>query len=355
MIFETYKIFVQDAGLLFPWFAASFLLSIVVTIIIKKIVPRFGLVDIPSAPKKLHDKPIPLFGGLAIYLSLVAVVVFVLLYSKALTSGEIGLQHYSGFFLGGLILMIGGYLDDRYSLPPKITIIAPVLAALVAVLFGVEVEKLTNPFGGIIYLAAWQSNILVFVWLLIVMYTTKFLDGLDGLATGVSSIGAVMIMSLALTTAYFQPDVALLSVIALGSLLGFLVFNFSPASIFLGEGGSTFVGYLIGTLAVISGGKLATALLVVGIPLLDVIFVVTRRVLRGGLKAAVKGDRSHLHHKLLAAGFSKKQTVLLYYIVAGSFGTLTLFLQSREKLIALGLLVILTVLSAVGLTLKEKK
>jgi UDP-GlcNAc:undecaprenyl-phosphate GlcNAc-1-phosphate transferase len=355
MILGNWQIFFQDAKLLFPWFVASFLLSVVLTLIIKKLAAHFGLVDVPVAPKKLHDKPIPLFGGLAIFISLASVVIYLLLTSDALTSGEIGLRHYLGFFLGGLILMIGGYLDDKYSLPPKITIIAPVLAALVAVLFGVEVEKLTNPFGGIIYLAAWQSNILVFVWLLVVMYTTKFLDGLDGLATGVSSIGAFMIMSLALTAAYFQPDVALLSVVALGALLGFLVFNFSPASIFLGEGGSTFVGFLIGTLAVISGGKLATALLVVGIPLLDVIFVVTRRVLRGGLKAAVKGDRSHLHHKLLAAGFSKKQTVLLYYVVAGGFGTLTLFLQSREKLIALGLLAILTVLSAVGLTLKEKK
>jgi len=336
-------------------FVAAFILSVVATLSVRKFAPRFGLLDQPNEPRTIHTRPIPLFGGLAIFVSLSFVVLFILLNSGALTGGEIGLRHYFGFFLGGLILMIGGYFDDKYTLPPKLTIIAPILAALTVILFGVEVDKLTNPFGGVIYLAAWQSNLLVFVWLMVVMYTTKFLDGLDGLATGVTSIGAIMILALSLTAAYFQPDVALFSAISLGALLGFLIFNFHPALIFLGEGGSTFVGFLIGTLAVISGGKLATALLVVGIPLLDVIFVVTGRVIRGGLKAAVKGDLSHLHHKLLAAGFSKKQTVLFYYAAAGGFGTLTLFLQSKEKLIALGLLAILTVLLAVGLTLKEKK
>lgn len=352
---ELIKIIFQDAIYLAPWFVASFVLAIIATMLVKKFAPRFGLVDIPTSPRKIHTKPMPLFGGFAIFLSLVLVVGFVLLISPALTSGEIGLNHYFGFFLGSLILMIGGYFDDKYSLPPKLTIIAPILAALVAVLFGIEVEKLTNPFGGVFYLAAWQSDILVFVWLMVVMYTTKFLDGLGGLATGVSSIGAIMIMSLALTAAYFQPDVALLAVIALGALLGFLIFNFSPTSIFLGEAGSTFVGFLIGTLAVISGGKLATALLVVGIPLFDVVFVITRRVLHGGLKEAAHGDLSHLHFRLLAAGLSERKTVLLFYVIAGCFGTLTLFLQSKEKLIALGLLCLLGLLLAVGLGVREKK
>jgi len=350
MISETINIFFQDATFLAPWFAASFILSVATTFFVRKFAPRFGLVDIPVAPKKLHDKSIPLFGGLAIYFSIFLVVLFLLLFSKALTSGEIGSYHYLGFFLGGLILMIGGFLDDKYTLPPKFAIIAPTLAALTAVLFGIQVEKLTNPLGGIFYLTAWQSDVLVFVWLMVIMFTTKFLDGLDGLATGVSSIGAIMIMALALTAAYFQPDVALLAVISLGALLGFLIFNFNPASIFLGEAGSTFVGFLIGTLAVISGGKLATALLVVGIPLLDVIFVVTRRAIRYGWRAAVKGDRTHLHHRLLAVGFSEKKVVLLYYVVAGVFGTLTLFLQSKEKLIALGLLGLLAVVAAFALT-----
>lgn len=355
MITEVTKIIVQDATLLAPWFVASFVLSLVAVRLVRKYAPRFGLVDQPVAPRKIHPRSIPLFGGFAIFVSLLLVVLFVLSTSDALTSGEIDARLYLGFFLGGLILMVGGYLDDRYSLPPRFTIIAPVLATLTVILFGVEVEKLTNPFGGVIYLTAWQSNVLVFVWLMVVMYTTKFLDGLDGLATGVASIGAIMILALSLTAAYFQPDVALLSTISLGALLGFLVFNFHSASIFLGEGGSTFVGFLIGTLAVISGGKLATALLVLGIPLLDAVFVVSRRIIKGGFRAAVRGDRTHLHHRLLAAGFSEHGIVLLYFALAGGFGVLTLFLQSRQKLIALILLTVLAVLLAIGLSSKEKK
>jgi len=355
MTVDLLEIILQDAFFLAPWAMASFVLSIVATLIIRNFAPSFGLLDQPAAPKKIHLKPIPLFGGSAIFVSISLVVLFVLLISNALTSGEIGLNHYFGFFVGGLILMVGGYFDDKYSLSPKLAIIAPVLAAITLILFGVEVEKITNPFGGVFYLTAWQSNILVFVWLMVVMFTTKFLDGLDGLAAGITSIGTLMILALSLTVAYFQPDVALLSAISFGALLGFLIFNFHPASIFLGEGGSTFVGFLIGTLAVISGGKLATALLVIGVPLLDLVFVITRRVLHGGIKAAVHGDRSHLHHRLLAAGLSDRKTVLIFYTIAGCFGVLTLFLQSKEKLIALGLLCLLGLVLAIGISLKEKK
>jgi UDP-GlcNAc:undecaprenyl-phosphate GlcNAc-1-phosphate transferase len=336
-------------------FVAAFILSVAITMLIKKIAPGFGLLDQPVAPRKVHAKPTPLMGGLAIFISLFLVLVFFLLTSDALTGGEIGFGHYFGFFLGGLILMIGGFLDDKFSLPPRFTIITPILAALTTVVFGIQVEKLTNPFGGVIYLAAWQSDVLVFLWLMGVMYTTKFLDGLDGLATGITSIGAIMVLALALSVAYFQPDVALLSAIALGALLGFLIFNFHPASIFLGEAGSTFVGFLIGVLAVISGGKLATALLVIGIPALDVAFVISRRLWRGGIRAIFKGDRTHLHHRLLKSGFSVRQVVFFYFALAGGFGILTLFLQSREKMIALGLLLLLSLLVVLGLTMKEKK
>ncbi|MFH1252835.1 MAG: MraY family glycosyltransferase [Candidatus Uhrbacteria bacterium] len=344
---------IKDFLLLAPYFLAAFFLSLLLTKVVRYLATRFKIIDEPNCPRKIHQKPVPLLGGAAIFVSLAAVVFFLLLKTEYLTSGEIGWPEYTGFFLGGLVLMIGGFLDDKFSLPPKFSIVAPILAAGLAVAFGIQVEKLTNPFGGIIYLAAWQSDVLVFVWLLTVIYTTKFLDGLDGLATGIGSIGTLMIMLLSLTVAYFQPDVALLSAVALGTLFGFLVFNFQPASIFLGEGGSTFIGYLIGVLAVISGGKLATALLVIGIPLVDIIFVIIRRWRRSGLKSIVRGDREHLHHKLLEVGFSDHGVVFFYYALAGGFGVLTLFLQSKEKLIAFGLLILLAVLAAVGLSTKK--
>jgi UDP-GlcNAc:undecaprenyl-phosphate GlcNAc-1-phosphate transferase len=338
-----------------PWFLFAFVLSLVATKVTARLATNAGIVDRPTDPRKVHTKPIPLLGGAAIFVSIAFVVLLLLANTDALTGGEITIRHYLGFLLGGLVLMIGGYFDDRYNLPPRYAFISPVIAAFVAITFGIEVEKLTNPFGGVIYLSPVQSDVLVFVWLLVVMYTTKFLDGLDGLAAGVTAIGSLMVMLLALSAAYFQPDVALLAAIALGALLGFLVWNFYPASVFLGEGGSTFVGYLLGTLAVISGGKLATALLVLGIPLFDAIWVVLRRMKRGGLAAAAKGDRKHLHHRLLDLGWSQRRIVLAFYVVAAGFGVSTLFLQSKEKLIALGLLTLIMILVALALISKEKR
>ena len=156
-----------------------------------------------------------------------------------------------------------------------------------------------------------------------------------------------MILFLSLSVAYFQPDVALLSAVSLGGLLGFLVWNAPVAKIFLGEGGSTFVGYLLGILAVISGGKLATATLVLWIPLLDVIWIIARRFRNGGLKAVTYGDRKHLHHRLFDLGWSPRLIVVVYGSIATLFGVLALFLQSQQKFFALFFLACLMIVCVI--------
>ncbi|MFA4845882.1 MAG: MraY family glycosyltransferase [Patescibacteria group bacterium] len=340
--------------LLVSWGLLAFILSFLLTVLVRRIALVGGIVDKPSASRKIHARPVARLGGIAIFISVSAVMIGILAGSDALTSGEITLWHYIGVLLGGLILMIGGYLDDRFDLPAHTTIVAPILAALTSIAFGIEVDKLTNPFGGVVILESWQSDILVFVWLMLVMYTTKFLDGLDGLATSVTSVGAIMILLLSLTTAYFQPDVALLSAVTIGAYLGFLFWNVHPASIFLGEGGSTFVGFMLGILAVISGGKVATALLVLGIPLLDVVWVITRRFREGGICRVFVGDKKHLHHRLLALGWGQTRIVILYVAVASAFGVSALFLQSRQKLVALIVLSLVMILTALFFVQKER-
>lgn len=336
------------------WGALSFVLSFSLTIIVRRLAIRFNIIDKPTIPRKIHQRPVAQLGGIAIFLTIAVTTIGILASGDLLTSGAITVNHYVGVILGGCILMIGGFLDDRYELPPRTAIIAPVLAACVAIGFGIEVDKLTNPFGGVLILTSWQSNILVFVWLLVVMYTTKFLDGLDGLATSVTSVGALMILLLSLTATYFQPDVALLSVVTLGAYVGFLFWNIHPASIFLGEGGSVFVGYMLGVLAVISGGKLATALLVLGIPLLDAVWVVSRRFREGGFSRIFKGDKKHLHHRLLKLGWGQTPIVLLYVAIATAFGVSALFLQSQEKLVALLILSLIMGLGALLLVQKDR-
>jgi UDP-GlcNAc:undecaprenyl-phosphate GlcNAc-1-phosphate transferase len=329
----------------------GFLLSVVFTDLIAIAAKRYGIVDAPDGGKKLHKVATPLFGGVAIFLSFAITVIAVLLFSDHFTSGEITDLHFLGFLLGGLVLMVGGALDDKFDLPARVSIIFPVAAALLAVFFGIGVDKVTNPAGGAFEITDTLSNIFTFVWLMGMMYTTKLLDGMDGLSTGVSAIAASMIALLALSVAYFQPDVALLALIAAAVLLGFLLWNTHPAQIFLGEGGSTFVGYLVGTLAVISGGKLATALLVLGIPALDVFFVMLGR-LRSGKPIFTRGDRSHLHHRLLNAGLGHRQVVALYYVVAILFGLTTLVFESWQKLVAL---VVLFVLMTIALYFLSKQ
>ncbi len=335
---------------IYPIFG-SFLLSLIFTEIVRIFALRFEIVDKPNLPRKLHKKSIPLLGGLAIYVTITIFVLLVLYLTGHLTEGLMTPLHFFGYLGGGFILMVGGILDDKFDLRARYAIIFPVIASLIAVIAGIGVSKITNPFGGFFEILPLVSAILTFLWLLGMTYTTKLLDGLDGLATGISSIAALMIGVLALTKIYYQPDVALLAFVVFAAFFGFLLWNFNPAQIFLGEAGSTFLGFTIGVLAIIAGGKMATALLVIGIPILDIVFVISNRI--RNKKPLFSGDRNHLHHKLIDVGLSHKQVVFLYYAVALLFGITTLFLESWQKLLALGSLFIIMLASMSVLSKKK--
>ncbi len=324
---------------------------------------RWGIVDrVKREKRKIHRRTVPLGGGWAVFLSIVIVVVLILLFEDYFIH-DIVPRNLLGLFIGGLLLMIGGTLDDKYSLRPRYQLMFPILAAFTIILFGIGPHEITNPFGGIFDLSQWTITIdnlgtwvvladfLVFIWLMGMMYTTKFLDGLDGLVSGVVAIGALIIFFLALQPQWYQGDVALLAIIVAGALLGFLVWNWHPAKIFLGEGGSLFAGFMLGSLAIISGGKIATTLLVVAIPMLDVVRVIIRRFQTN--KPIYAGDREHLHFQLLDSGLTQKQAVLLFYVISLLFGMSALFLQSSQKLIALIFLFILMLL--VGVWFSKRK
>lgn len=341
--------------LVFFWGVVAFLVAFLLTSQVKRLARAWNLVDVPDGERRLQVSAVPLLGGLAVYLSICVCLFYLLLNSHVLTQGAVDAWVYVGILLGGMILMLVGVLDDRLRLPAKWTILAPVAAALVVLFFGINIEKLTNPFGGVVYLALWQSHLLVFVWLLVMMYTTKFLDGIDGLSTSISSVAIVMMLCLALSQTYFQPDMALLAGICFGACLGFLVWNRPPALLYLGEGGSTFLGFMVGVLAVMSGAKLAIALLVLVIPLFDLGWSVARRWYRNGFKAVVHGDRRHLHHRLQDIGWSDTRIVITYTITATVFGLVALTLQSQQKLVALVVLFLLVALFTTYLCLRTQK
>jgi UDP-GlcNAc:undecaprenyl-phosphate GlcNAc-1-phosphate transferase len=326
-------------------------LTVVGTWLVKKIAWRYQIIDNPDARRKLHHRPTPLLGGLAIFLGFFVVL---FLFSKNILSGDLIISNWLGVLVGGLFLMLGGLLDDKYNLRPSQQIVFPLLAILAVIIGGVSIEKITNPLGGYLYLSLTVSSLIIGLWLLGMMYTTKLLDGVDGLVTGTTAVGAFIIFLFTLTTKYFQPDIAMAAIILGGSCLGFLIFNFNPAKIFLGEGGSLLLGYLLGVLAIISGGKLAIALLVMGIPILDVMWTIARRLLQGQNPFRF-ADRKHLHHRLLDLGLSPKQTVLVFYSLALIFGLSGLFLQSQGKLLALAILVFLMLVVVVGFSFWEGK
>lgn len=334
-------------------FIITILLSAGLTFLVLKITKKLNITDRPDSDRKFHQGNVPLLGGSAIFLAFFIVLFF---YRGQLLSGDLLPNHWFGFFIGACFLMIGGFLDDKYNLKPAWQFIFPCLAVISVIAGGVQIEKITNPFGGYFYLGLSSAALIAF-WLLGMMYTTKLLDGLDGLVTGLSSIGSLVIFLFTLTPKYYQPDLALAALILAAASLGFLFFNWHPAKIFLGEGGSLFLGYALGVLAVISGGKIAVALLVMGIPILDVLWTIIRR-LASGKNPFKFADRQHLHFRLVGAGLSARIAVLLYYAVAIIFGLSALFLQSIGKifaLIALAAIMLLTVVFFAYLDRKSKR
>ncbi|MEK7084355.1 MAG: MraY family glycosyltransferase, partial [Patescibacteria group bacterium] len=210
----------------FGYFFLAFISSLLLTFFVAILMRRLGIVDRPkTAVRKIHKKSIPLGGGLAIFLSFFLLIGSIIFFEES----PIASFHREliGIFIGSLFLMIGGILDDRYALPAIHQLWFPVAAVMAVLWSGIGPTEITNPFGGVIRLDQWElSFALVFFWLMGMMFTTKLLDGLDGLATGIVAIGALTIFFLSLQPAWYQPEVALLAVLFGGACLGFLVWNF---------------------------------------------------------------------------------------------------------------------------------
>jgi len=333
-------------------FIAGFVLALVATPLTAHLARKTGAVDLPDGDRKTHARPTPLLGGLAIFVAFVAAVLVI---RGGLLGGFLLAKHLAGIVIGGCILMIGGALDDRYRLRPAYQLAFPALAALVVIASGIGADLITNPLGGTFRLDLWEitlftyagnpyhltlpADLFTFVWLMGMMYTTKLLDGLDGLVTGLGVIGFFVIAMLSLTPDVAQPELARLAMAAAGAAGGFLFFNARPASIFLGEGGSTFIGFLLGVMAILSGGKIGVTLLVLAVPIMDVAWTIARRVQLG--RSISQGGVDHLHFRLVRWGVPPGIAVVLFWLFAAAFGGAGLFIRGRDKLLALGILAIL--------------
>lgn len=342
-------------------FFLTFLLVIMLTTFFRWLALRYKIID--------RVRSVPLLGGIAIFLSFFAVLIGIYFLTRRLPTSYFLTKHLVGIFIAGGFLMIGGFLDDKYQLKPYQQVIWPILAVLAIIVSGIGIQYVNNPFGegflhldqykievlridGIPYYFTVIADIFTFVWLLSMTYTTKLLDGLDGLVSGIVIIGGVVMFFLGLKMGL--PSVAIISLILAASFAGFLLFNFHPAKIFLGEGGSLFAGFMLGILGIIGGGKVATTLLIVGIPVLDVVWVIFRRLFQWR-RSPFLADKRHLHFRLLGAGFSHRGAVIFLWGISLVFGTIALFLQTMGKVIALVSLGTLMVILALFLVLGSKK
>ena len=348
-------------------FGVGFLLSLVLTPLTARLGRRLGLVQLPGGRRK-HTGAVPRIGGAAIYIAFViALLVSQMLVVdpgdpdpalplalRVLRFDPKEIIRLTGLLVGSTAIFLVGLYDDWKEMGPLPQYIAQIIVAAIAVLFLIIIEYVNNPFTGqqtpdFPYIVTVTVTLF---WLGLMMNTVNWLDGLDGLAAGVVVLACVVLfVNSVFRLEPAQHSVALLPTALLGATLGFLPFNFYPARIFLGSSGAFLLGYLLGTLSIIGGAKVAAILLVMGLPLLDVAWQIFERVRRGQNPAI--GDRGHLHFRLLDVGFSQRQIVLAYYAFCAAFGGLALLITPRlYKFIAI---VVMAILSAIGFVWISRK
>lgn len=316
--------------------AASFLL----TPVVRMIAPKVGAIDIPKDNRRMHKKPIPSIGGLAIYGSIMlSMAVFLWPLSREVLA----------MVFGASVIVVSGFMDDTKGLSPSMKVIFQLIAALIAVYGGVNVEGISNFLGanGSIISLGYFSYPLTILWIIGVTNAINLIDGMDGLADGVSAIAAI---TLSVTSFLFgNIEIGIICLIIGGACLGFLPYNFNPATIFMGDTGALLLGYLF-SVVTIEGVMKTTAtvavvvpVLILGLPISDTFFAIIRRKMSG--RSFAVADKGHLHHRILNMGFTIKQTVIILYILAMILGILAIIVSLIGGLfgniLALGIIIII--------------
>ena len=330
-------------------FAVALLLSLLLTPWARRLGERAGWLFRKPSPRHIHGRPTPRSGGLSLALSTAGALLLLLPVPRP--AGEavrIGL-----LIVGPLLAFALVLRDDVREMKPlpKLLIQTTVAALSILPWFlaprsepppGLVITQVQNPGGGTVFLPLALAVPFTLLWIVGMMNTVNLLDGLDGLAGGVTAIAALLLF--VHTIRLGQLSLAPLPLALLGACLGFLPYNFHPARIFMGDSGAFFLGYTLAILSIIGGAKIATALLVLGVPILDVAWVIIFRLFRG--RSPLQADRGHLHHRLLDLGLSQVQIVALFYAVCGGFGALALLLPSGlyKLLVLVGMALGLSVL-----------
>ena len=340
--------FISNLGLkLVVSIVLSFVISFAMTPVVKTFAIKVGAVDIPRDNRRMHDHPIPRMGGLAIFMGfLLTVVLF-----ADLT------QEIRGILVGAIIIAALGAIDDIVALNAWMKLFGQILAAVVAVSNGVVIHLFMNPniFSGNEYIMLESLSIpITILWIVGVTNAVNLIDGLDGLACGVSTIASLTMFVVALLVS--QSNVAVVLAALMGACLGFLPYNMNPAKIFMGDTGALLLGFVLATTSAVGMFKFYAVvtflvpLLALALPLLDTLLAIIRRVLRG--QSPFAPDRGHLHHRLVDMGLNQKQAVAIMYAISAMLGLCAVVVVStgpvRICLLVIAVFVVLRISKFIG-------
>lgn len=323
----------------------AFVIAAVVSLIVTPFVIKFaaltGAMDKPNK-RKVHKKPIPRIGGLGIYFAFMVSVIVTVFMSMP----YIEMRHeIIGLIFSASLIVLLGLIDDYKNLPAKVKFLGQIAAATVLVLgFDVRIDFITDPFGDYLYLE-WAAVPATIFWLVGLTNTVNLIDGLDGLAAGISAIASITILLVALENNFFL--VAGLTAALAGAAAGFLFYNSYPAKIFMGDTGSMFFGFMLAGISVMGSMKstatitLVVPILALGVPILDTTFAIIRRLLGG--QPIFKPDKGHLHHRLLNLGFTQRQAVFLIYVISAVLGLSAIALTEVSSQIAILILAVVII------------
>lgn len=333
----------REIGMVAAAMGVALIVALILTPVVKALAQKVGAVDVPKDNRRMHDHPIPRMGGLAIFFGFIA---------STLLFVEMTPQ-IRGMLLGAVIIVVLGIFDDIYSLKASLKFVIQIIAALVAVMSGNVIDTISNPnvFSTNLYWdLGWLAYPVTVIWIVAITNAVNLIDGLDGLACGVSTISSMTLLVIAMSVG--EVPIALMVAALCGGCLGFLPYNLNPAKIFMGDTGSTFLGFVLAVISVQGLFKLYTIIsfvvpfLMLGLPIFDTCFAFIRRIAHG--QSPMHADRSHVHHRLIDMGFSQKQAVAVLYIISAILGLSAVVLTTEGPVKAMLLLMALCAAGAVA-------
>ena len=314
-------------------FVVAGLITAIITPLSILIAPKVGAMDVPKDKRRVHNKPMPRFGGIALY---AGIMIGLAIFAQ-------GRPHIAAIMVGCTLIYLLGAVDDIKGMKPIIKFAGQVVCASVVFAMGLRIEFVTNWFGeGHMDLGIAVCYVVTVIWFVGITNAVNLVDGLDGLAAGISAISALSIAYVSYIHGWYFPTTCMM--ILAGACLGFLPFNFHPAKTFMGDGGSQLLGFSLAALSILGTVKSATLVavvipaLVLGLPIFDTLMAIIRRTIRH--QTIGKADKEHLHHRILRAGFGQRRAVFLMYSLSGIMGIVAI-LYSRDLFIeCLGLIVV---------------